>query len=104
MEFLHSKRRSVRAGSPEFGRQLSVFCRGTRWSRMRFRGGAWRQSVRFIAGMIHVGIGRRDSRVAYARCYGGKPVWMQIEDFADQWAFAAQALQIPVPTGSQGSG
>ena len=27
----------------------------------------------------------------------GKPVWMQIEDFADQWAFAAQALQIPVP-------
>jgi prolyl oligopeptidase len=27
----------------------------------------------------------------------GKPVWMQIEDFADQWAFAAQALQMPVP-------
>ncbi len=29
----------------------------------------------------------------------GKPVWMQIEDFADQWAFAAQALGMPVPTG-----
>jgi len=27
----------------------------------------------------------------------GKPVWMQIEDFADQWAFAAQALGMPVP-------
>ena len=27
----------------------------------------------------------------------GKPVWMQIEDFADEWAFAAQALQMPVP-------
>lgn len=29
----------------------------------------------------------------------GKPVWMQIEDFADQWAFAAQALGMPVPGG-----
>jgi prolyl oligopeptidase len=29
----------------------------------------------------------------------GKPVWMQIEDFADQWAFAAQALRMPVPGG-----
>jgi prolyl oligopeptidase len=27
----------------------------------------------------------------------GKPVWMQIEDFADQWAFAAQALGMAVP-------
>jgi len=27
----------------------------------------------------------------------GKPVWMQIEDFADQWAFAAKALGMPVP-------
>ena len=25
----------------------------------------------------------------------GKPVWMQIEDFADQWAFVAQALGMP---------
>ncbi|MGB8327205.1 MAG: prolyl oligopeptidase family serine peptidase [Steroidobacteraceae bacterium] len=25
----------------------------------------------------------------------GKPVWMQIEDFADQWAFAARALGMP---------
>jgi prolyl oligopeptidase len=27
----------------------------------------------------------------------GKPVWMQIEDFADQWAFVANALKMPVP-------
>ena len=27
----------------------------------------------------------------------GKPLWMQIEDFADQWAFAAQALGMPAP-------
>jgi prolyl oligopeptidase len=27
----------------------------------------------------------------------GKPVWMQIEDFADQWAFVAQHLGMPVP-------
>jgi prolyl oligopeptidase len=27
----------------------------------------------------------------------GKPVWMQIEDFADQWAFVAQALGMPTP-------
>ncbi|MCP5359320.1 MAG: S9 family peptidase [Sinobacteraceae bacterium] len=27
----------------------------------------------------------------------GKPVWMQIEDYADQWAFAAHALGIELP-------
>lgn len=27
----------------------------------------------------------------------GKPLWMQIDDVADQWAFAAQALKMPVP-------
>jgi prolyl oligopeptidase len=27
----------------------------------------------------------------------GKPVWMQIEDFADQWAFVADALGMPAP-------
>jgi prolyl oligopeptidase len=27
----------------------------------------------------------------------GKPVWMQIEDFADQWSFVAQALGMQVP-------
>jgi prolyl oligopeptidase len=27
----------------------------------------------------------------------GKPVWMQIEDFADQWAFVANALGMSVP-------
>jgi prolyl oligopeptidase len=24
----------------------------------------------------------------------GKPVWMQIEDFADQWAFLAKTLRM----------
>ena len=28
----------------------------------------------------------------------GKPIWMQIEDFADQWSFAANALGMPAPT------
>jgi len=27
----------------------------------------------------------------------GKPVWMQIEDFADQWAFLAKWLGVPAP-------
>jgi prolyl oligopeptidase len=27
----------------------------------------------------------------------GKPVWMQIDDYADQWAFAARALRIELP-------
>jgi prolyl oligopeptidase len=27
----------------------------------------------------------------------GKPTWMQIEDFADQWAFAAQAIGLELP-------
>jgi prolyl oligopeptidase len=30
----------------------------------------------------------------------GKPVWMQIDDFADQWAFLAKWLQVPAPAGS----
>ena len=34
----------------------------------------------------------------------GKPVWMQVEDFADQWAFAAQALRMPVPGEAAPSG
>jgi prolyl oligopeptidase len=29
----------------------------------------------------------------------GKPVWMQIEDFADQWAFLAKWLGMPLPAG-----
>jgi len=29
----------------------------------------------------------------------GKPLWMQIEDYADQWAFAANALGMSVPAG-----
>ena len=33
----------------------------------------------------------------------GKPVWMQIEDFADQFGFVANALGMPVPiTNSSG--
>jgi prolyl oligopeptidase len=27
----------------------------------------------------------------------GKPTWMRIEDFADQWSFVAQALNMPAP-------
>jgi prolyl oligopeptidase len=27
----------------------------------------------------------------------GKPVWMQVDDFADQWAFLARWLQVPPP-------
>jgi len=27
----------------------------------------------------------------------GKPTWMQIEDFADQWSFIGQALGVPAP-------
>jgi prolyl oligopeptidase len=34
----------------------------------------------------------------------GKPVWMQIEDVADQWAFAAQALGMPVPAEAPAAG
>jgi prolyl oligopeptidase PreP (S9A serine peptidase family) len=29
----------------------------------------------------------------------GKPVWMQIDDFADQWAFLANWLQMTAPAG-----
>jgi prolyl oligopeptidase len=29
----------------------------------------------------------------------GKPVWMQIDDFADQWAFLAKYLGMEIPTG-----
>lgn len=32
----------------------------------------------------------------------GKPVWMQIEDIADQWAFLTQHLQMPVPDSTLG--
>ena len=48
----------------------------------------------------HSGI-RVETRAGHG---AGKPLWMQIEDFADQWAFAAQALQIPVPTALQAAG
>jgi len=34
----------------------------------------------------------------------GKPTWMQIEDFADQWAFAAAALGMPADPFSDASG
>ena len=27
----------------------------------------------------------------------GKPMWMEIEDVADQWAFVAKWLQLPPP-------
>jgi prolyl oligopeptidase len=34
----------------------------------------------------------------------GKPVWMQVEDFADQWAFAASNLGMPVPADAAAAG
>ena len=34
----------------------------------------------------------------------GKPVWMQIDDFADQWAFLAHWLGMPAPAVSGSSG
>ncbi|MEJ1960433.1 MAG: prolyl oligopeptidase family serine peptidase [Gammaproteobacteria bacterium] len=42
---------------------------------------------------------RIESRAGHSGAGGAsKPVWMQIEDFADQWAFVAQALGMPVPS------
>jgi hypothetical protein len=43
---------------------------------------------------------RVETRAGHSGAGGpSKPVWMQIEDFADQWAFVAQAIGMPVPTG-----
>ena len=33
----------------------------------------------------------------------GKPVWMQIEDFADQWAFLVKALHMGPPSAALSS-
>jgi prolyl oligopeptidase len=33
----------------------------------------------------------------------GKPVWMQIEDTADQWAFLTRHLHIQLPDAATGS-
>jgi len=44
---------------------------------------------------------RVETRAGHSGSGGpSKPVWMQIEDFADQWAFVAQALGMPVPQGA----
>jgi prolyl oligopeptidase len=40
---------------------------------------------------------RIESRAGHG---AGKPVWMQIEDFADQWAFLAKWLQVAPPGGA----
>ena len=41
---------------------------------------------------------RVETRAGHSGAGGpSKPVWMQIEDFADQWAFVAQALGMRVP-------
>jgi prolyl oligopeptidase len=42
---------------------------------------------------------RVETRAGHSGAGGpSKPVWMQIEDFADQWAFVAKALGMAVPT------
>jgi prolyl oligopeptidase len=41
---------------------------------------------------------RVETRAGHSGSGGpSKPVWMQIEDFADQWAFVAQAIGMKVP-------
>jgi prolyl oligopeptidase len=46
---------------------------------------------------------RVETRAGHSGAGGpSKPVWMQIEDFADQWAFVAQALGMPVPAATAG--
>ncbi len=45
---------------------------------------------------------RVETRAGHSGAGGpSKPVWMQIEDFADQWAFVAQALGMPVPVAEE---
>jgi prolyl oligopeptidase len=40
---------------------------------------------------------RVETRAGHSGSGGpSKPVWMQIEDFADQWAFVAQAIGMRV--------
>jgi prolyl oligopeptidase len=34
----------------------------------------------------------------------GKPVWMQIEDFADQWAFLVKTLHMEGQSGARVAG
>jgi prolyl oligopeptidase len=34
----------------------------------------------------------------------GKPIWMQIEDFADQFGFVANALKLPAPVAPAAAG
>ena len=44
---------------------------------------------------------RVETRAGHSGAGGpSKPVWMQVEDFADQWAFVAQALGMSVPAAS----
>jgi prolyl oligopeptidase len=58
-------------------------------------------SFKFAAALQHAQgcanpiLARVETRAGHG---AGKPVWMQIEDFADQWAFVANALKMPVPT------
>jgi prolyl oligopeptidase len=47
---------------------------------------------------------RVETRAGHSGSGGpSKPVWMQIEDFADQWAFVAQAIGMTVPGGDYDS-
>jgi len=57
-------------------------------------------SYKFAAGLQHAQgcdfpiLLRVETRTGHG---AGKPLWMQIDDFADQWAFLAQILEISVP-------
>jgi prolyl oligopeptidase len=51
-------------------------------------------ALQHAQGCAHPILIRVETRAGHG---AGKPVWMQIEDFADQFAFAANALNMPVP-------
>ncbi|HEX4025941.1 MAG TPA: prolyl oligopeptidase family serine peptidase [Steroidobacteraceae bacterium] len=51
-------------------------------------------ALQWAQGCEHPVLIRIETRAGHG---AGKPLWMQIEDYADQWAFAAEALGMPVP-------
>ncbi|MFO1455489.1 MAG: prolyl oligopeptidase family serine peptidase [Steroidobacteraceae bacterium] len=57
-------------------------------------------SYKFVAALQHAQacahpvLIRVETRAGHG---AGKPIWMQVEDYADQWAFAAQALGMTIP-------
>jgi prolyl oligopeptidase len=56
-------------------------------------------ALQWAQGCNHPVLIRIETRAGHG---AGKPLWMQIEDYADQWAFAAEALGMKVPTGEPG--